>query len=86
MNINDYHMTDLCEAALKRYIEHHLPPGSFLTAVITNNLKEAVMNADHWNLGNIPAYVNYLYNHAPSQCWGSPARMTAWLSLSTKED
>jgi len=65
--------------ALNRYIEHGEPPGDFLTAVITNNLLEAVSRADDHNQVNLPAYIAYLYNEAPQGSWGSPERMQAWI-------
>lgn len=65
--------------SIDRYVIHHARPGSFLTAIICNNLKEAVMFADEENMQNIPAYVNYFYNHAPANCWGSKKIMDKWL-------
>ena len=64
---------------LKRYIENKVPPGDFLSAVICNDLKEAIGRADDENLRNLPAYVAYLYNEAPSSCWGSKKKMDKWL-------
>lgn len=66
--------------SLRGYVEHHVPVGSFLTAVICNDLKQAVQQADDVNLVNIPAFVEYLYNHAPSECWGSKEKHNNWLS------
>lgn len=67
-------------AGLKRYIDDHCGTGHFLMAVLENNLKEAVHRADEHNLENLPAYVHYLYNKAPSQCWGSPEKVSKWLA------
>ena len=66
--------------AIRRYIDHGIPPGSFLTAVIENNLSEAVGRADNENLENLPAFLAYFYNEAPSPCWGSPAKRQAWVA------
>jgi hypothetical protein len=76
MQINDY-----TGSAIDRYINDHLPPGGFLSAVICNDLKEAVSHADDFNMRNIPAIVAYFYNNAPGNCWGSKERMEAWLEL-----
>ena len=65
---------------LTRYVEHGLQPGDFLTAVITNDLKEAVARADDENIKNLPAYVGWLYNEAPAACWGSREAMDAWIA------
>ena len=72
------HMLD----SLKRYTEKHHPVGDFLTAVLENNLSEAVGKADDYNLINLPAFVGYLYNEAPSECWGSKEKVKEWLSKS----
>ena len=64
---------------LKRYVEHRIPTGGFLRAVLENDLKEAVARADDENQHVIPIYVCWLYNEAPSTCWGSPEAVKAWL-------
>jgi hypothetical protein len=53
--------------------------GHFLTAVLSNNLKDAVGHADAENLTKLPEYVRYLYNYAPADCWNSPAAVKAWI-------
>ena len=65
---------------LNDYINLHKPVCDFLFAVLENNLREAVGLADDHNKSNLPAYVAYLYNEAPSACWGSPEKVTAWLN------
>jgi hypothetical protein len=62
------------------YVEHGIPPGDFLCAVITNDLSEACGRADDENIDNLPAYVAYFYNEAPSLCWGSVEKMQAWIN------
>lgn len=71
--------------ALNAYIEQGHPVGNFLTAVLENNLKEAVGRADSTNILCIPAYVIYLYNEAPSACWGSPEKVAAWCGTAEME-
>ena len=51
-----------------------------LRAVICNNLKDACGLADDDNLQNLPAFVAYFYNIAPSACWGSPEKYQAWIT------
>jgi len=74
-----YEIPKIMREGLRLYVEDRVRPGGFLTAVIQNNLKETVAMADDVNMPNIPAFVNYFYNHAPSLCWGSPEKMEAWL-------
>ena len=75
----EFYIPERMMGGISRYIEQGIPPGDFLTAIITNDLREAVGRADDENLRNIPAYVSYFYNEAPRQCWGSQAKMDAWL-------
>lgn len=67
------------------YIENGLEPGGFLTAVLENNLSAAVSHADEFNMAQLPAYANFLYNHAPSDCWGSRKKVTDWIKAKEKE-
>jgi hypothetical protein len=65
--------------AIARYIERGIPPGSFLEAVLSNDLKGAVGRADHINRERIGDYVRFLYNDAPAGCWGSPEAVSDWI-------
>jgi len=68
-------MIEKLDAYAKR--REHL--GHFLTSVLENDLQKAVGYADEDNLKNLPAFVGYLYNELPQGCWGSPAKVKAWL-------
>jgi hypothetical protein len=61
------------------YINHGIPPGDFLTAVICNDLKEACGRADYINQQAIFKIVQWFYSHAPSPCWGSKQAMKQWI-------
>ena len=63
---------------LDRYMTHGILPGSFLTAVLSNDLKEAVARADENNQRSLVNWVGFLYNTAPTACWGSPERFENW--------
>lgn len=62
-----------------RYIKDRIKPGHFLTAVICNDLFDAVARADDQNVQALSGYVKFFYNYAPSGCWGSKEKMEAWL-------
>lgn len=64
--------------ALQRYIEHGIPPGDFLCAVLCNDLREACGRGDAEALDNLPHIVSYLYNRCPAGCWGSEACFEDW--------
>ena len=70
---------------VKRYIEHGIKPGDFLTAVIQNNLKESFARADETNIERMFDIVSFLYNEVPLLCWGSPERMKNWMEMKELE-
>ena len=83
MNTYEYqgfHIPNRMMNALQRYIQQRKQPGGFLGAVLENDLIEACGHADEENLRNLPAYAAYLYNEAPSQCFGSREKVKAWLT------
>lgn len=63
---------------LRRYIEHGIPPGSFLTAVLSNDLRGAFERGDDINRVAVENYVRFLYNYAPAGSWGSSACFADW--------
>ena len=81
----DWYIPQRMMDAIDRYINQGIQPGHFLTGVICNDLKEAISRADDENMANLPAYVCYFYNEAPSACWGSEEKMKAWLESFKKE-
>lgn len=67
------------QEAIRRYVVQGLQPGDFLTAVITNDLLNAVNRADADNLPLLKLYMRWFYNEAPAPCWGSRQNMTEWM-------
>jgi hypothetical protein len=65
---------------LAGYIEERHRAGHFLTAVLSNDLREAVNRADHDNLAALGSIVQWLLWHAPASCWGSPQQVRDWLA------
>lgn len=51
-----------------------------MTAVLENNLSEAISRADEEVLENLPAYSAYLYWEAPSNCHGSHEKVRSWVA------
>ncbi len=64
---------------LDLWIQFGILPGGFLTAVLCNDLMDACGRADNSNIHNLPAYCAFLYNEAPPACFGSPAKVEAWI-------
>lgn len=64
---------------LRRYIENGIAPGSFLSAVLRNDLQEAVSCADDTNRYILHNYIKFLYNYAPPDCYGSEHAYSRWV-------
>lgn len=58
--------------------------GSFLTAVLQNDLVTALGKADPTNLRALPAIVSYCYNYLPPDSWGSKENHDRWLTAATE--
>lgn len=71
------HMHDV----LTNYIVRHRQPGQFLVALLSNDLAGACALADAQNKLALADYVMFLCTYAPASCWGSPAKVKAWLEL-----
>lgn len=78
---NGFKIPEYMHTGLHLWIEEGLQPGSFLKAVLCNDLENAVGRADEENLKNLPAYIYFLYNFAPSHCWGSEENFETWKGL-----
>jgi hypothetical protein len=70
--VNRYHkIPPTTMAALLRYVNKGYMPGHFLTAVLTNDLFEAVGQADVDNIQALPEIVKFVYTEVPGNAWGS---------------
>lgn len=68
------HLRSACIA----WVHEGRVPGDFLQAVIRNDLVDAVSRADRESLAGIVGLMQWFYNHAPGQCWGSRERLDTW--------
>jgi len=64
---------------IDRYVKDHCSTGSFLYAVLTNDLFGAIQTADEYNRDNLPDICEYIYTQTPVDCWGSVDKVNAWL-------
>ena len=76
-----YHIPDYMVDGIKNYLRHGIRPGSFLYAVLENNLTEAVAFADKDNMANLPAYAYWLMNEVPTIAWGSEENVETWIRM-----
>jgi len=75
------HMHD----AICLYYEQGVEPGDFLSAVINNDLKNAVGRADHINLPCLHHFVRWFYWNPPSGTWGYPGAVEDYITAFHKE-
>jgi hypothetical protein len=75
----EFYIPDRMMGALTRYLEQGILSSDFLTAVLVNDLMQAVALADDENLRNLPAYALFLYNEAPGISHGSKEAVMAWI-------
>lgn len=83
---NDFYLRSLADSqvpvhnheSLNAYIMDGRPVGSFLHAVLTNNLRDSFGQADRINTTFLRETVSWLYNHAPCDCWQSPQKVEEW--------
>lgn len=71
---------DYMHGGVQRYLDHGIPPGSFLTALFSNNLKEAFRQADDENTAAMRAWVGFVINEMPNTAQGSPEIVQAWIA------
>ena len=64
--------------ALVRYIVDGLKPGSGLSAILSNDLKEAIACCDDDSWDSVREVVRWLYHYAPTDCYGSAEKVQAW--------
>ena len=62
-----------------RWVIYRIPPGHFLSAVLKNDLHEAVSRADDENVAILHNWIRFLYNYVPAECWGSPDTFYRWM-------
>lgn len=64
---------------INNYILHGWEPGSFVYAVLSNNLIESFGCADTENARSLKEICCYVYNEIPSAAWGSAEKVAAYL-------
>lgn len=87
--IDSSSLPEHCRHGMKLYIERGILPGSFLQAVLANDLMGAFGRADDINRSRIQDYVTFLYNEVPAMCWGSREAIRRWVErggLAGRED
>ena len=71
-------------ASAKRYIESGVEPGSFMLAVLANDLTGAFLRADQNNREAIFQWVKFL-QAIPTNAWGSYENVQKYMESKRKE-
>ncbi|KKL27562.1 hypothetical protein LCGC14_2383940 [marine sediment metagenome] len=61
------------------YVDQGIPTGSFMHAVLANDLMEAFNRADEQNQNNLQSICSYIQNYIPMQCHGSYKKVAKWI-------
>lgn len=69
------HLTE----GLIRYIDQGVPTGSFLEAVLSNDLMDAMARADVANRYRVFEIAAFLHSYAPRGCYGSRDNVREWI-------
>jgi hypothetical protein len=67
-------MQDITET-LGRYVNHKISPGSFLKAVLENDLKRSFETADFINRARMAEIVEFVYKIVPFDLCGSKEKV-----------
>ena len=79
-----YKISDYVESALELYVTHRIHPGSFVYAVLSNDLEEAVAHSDQWNEPILAELVAIIHTQIPAHLHGSSAIVQAHLNGETQ--
>lgn len=63
---------------LMAHVVHGRAVGGFLTAVLSNDLMEAMGRADLVSTAHLHDLVSVCYNVIPRECWRTPGNVTRW--------
>lgn len=64
---------------LMRYLVHRIPPGHFLIAVLSNDLRGAIDRGDETSLMGLANIIRFLVNDVTYTAWGSEVVVRAWV-------
>lgn len=74
-----YGVPDYMASGLFLYLVHHISPGGFLQAVLSNDFMGAVMQADVTNAACLEQWAQLLHWELPRDSFGSQENVRAWL-------
>ena len=72
-------LPDYMVEGMYNYLTYKIPPGSFMSAVLCNDLYAACQCADGTNRFRLFGYIDFLHNEAPTKSFGSYDAYKTWL-------
>lgn len=87
INFNEWaeKIPDYTLDALQRYYDHGITPGSFLSAVLCNDLMGAMSTADEYNKEALTDICTLIHWEFPTTCYGNEAQVLAYMSQKLAE-
>jgi hypothetical protein len=79
MRMIECQVPDHLHEGLVEYLAARRPVGSFLTAVLSNNLMDACVRADDLSRPHLVEIALFLLNYAPANAWGNEKAVFDWL-------
>lgn len=64
---------------MRRYVFDRIRTGSFLNAVLSNDLRTAVRRADPFNKHRLVGIIEFCENVLPPNAWGSEKHVDGWV-------
>jgi len=77
--MEQYGLPEYMAGGMFRYLAHHIGPGRFMQAVLSNDLCGAVGGADTNNGARLKEWVQFCYQELPTNCWGSHEAVQDWI-------
>jgi hypothetical protein len=69
--MKSYNIPESTLETLLNYRDHRLQPGSFVRAVLANDLFKAMERGDAESIAALPEIVKFIYWEFPGNIWGS---------------
>lgn len=73
------------QPGLARFLIGGIRPGGFLTAVLENDLREAMAQSDGKSRAGLFSIVSFLHNDVPAPSSGSVEKVAAWQAMADEE-
>jgi len=70
---------------LRRWVVYRVPPGTFLQAILRNDLLDACLSVAPEHARFLTALVLYCHRELPAMAWGSAANVEAWAACTPEE-